>query len=104
MESDTLDIADRPVATATFRNDVGDLEDPGTVVFLLRRPDGRETAHQFGLDGDVTRVSLGVFRFVLPTFTKAGPWTVRANATAGLIAGVETNINVRPSAFKKPNG
>ena len=60
------DIGDRPVITATFRNDADALTDPTTVTVRVREPDGTETLY-------TSPVASIVNRFVS---TCSGKWNV----------------------------
>ena len=91
------DIGDQPRATVTFRDADDVLTSPGTLVGLLRLPDGTESSL-----AAPTTVSTGVHRWTLPTLTQSGLHVVRCKGTAGLIAAVETSFVVDATAFVAP--
>lgn len=90
------DIGDQPTVTATFTVD-GVPTSPSTVVAMVRRPNGTETA----LSAPVS-LGTGVFKATLPVIDAAGTWACRMKGTAGVIAAVEVVFVVPASRFVAP--
>ena len=96
------DIGDRPVITATFRNDADALTDPTTVTVRVREPDGTETLYTSPV-APIANSSTGVWAFTFPAaLDAAGDWYVRFRSTAGLLTAGEQKLVVRPTAFTTP--
>ena len=96
------DIGDRPVITATFRNDADALTDPTTVPVRVREPDGTETPYTPPA-ASIVNSSTGVWAFTFPAaLDAAGDWYVRFRSTAGLLTAGEQKLVVRPTAFTTP--
>ena len=96
------DIGDRPVITATFRNDADALTDPTTVTVRVREPDGTETLYTSPV-ASIVNSSTGVWAFTFPAaLDAAGDWYVRFRGTAGTITAAEQKLVVRPTAFTTP--
>ena len=99
--SEKYDIGDRIESTGTFRNAAKVLTNPTTARFKIRKPDGTETTLQFGVDGDVTNPSTGVFKCPV-TFDAAGSWYLRWVGTGAIVAAVEDEVVVEVSQFTTP--
>ena len=96
------DIGDRPVITATFRNDADAPTDPTTVTVRVREPDGTETLYTSPV-ASIVNSSTGVWAFTFPAaLDAAGDWYVRFRSTAGLLTAGEQKLVVRPTAFTTP--
>jgi predicted MarR family transcription regulator len=95
--TDRYDIGDRPTITATFRSLTDVLTNPTAITFKTRKPDGTvTTANQT----DAANPSVGVWEYLLPAaFDRAGSWTVRVQATAGIETAGEFSFQVRASEF-----
>ena len=95
-----FDIGDVARITATF--EVADTPtDPTTTTIRVRTPAGAETSHQYGVDGNVVRVSAGVFRYDL-ALTASGYWRYRWVGTGVAAAAEEKTIAVKSTAFENP--
>jgi hypothetical protein len=92
----------QPVVTTSLQHADGDLEDPGTVKFLVRNPDRFEMTYTYGVSGFVTRIETGVFTLEMPQLTIAGDWYVRANGGGSVPQSFEAPLTVRPSLFTTP--
>lgn len=96
--ADEFDIGDRPIVRVEFRDEVGALTSPTTVVFSYQRPNGAEVVNQ----APTSNPTAGVFTYALPTIDQAGTWWYRAKGTGALVAAVEGSFEVRRSRFASP--
>jgi hypothetical protein len=83
---------------ATFRDEDGELADPGTVTFKARRPNGSILSHALGVDPDTQRESEGVFSTEWHLDT-GGRWYFRVESAGAVQAAEETSVRVISTAF-----
>lgn len=96
------DIGDRPVATATFKDNDDVLTTPSTIVVKVQDPSGNVDTYT-SPDASITTLSTGVVQFTFPAvLDETGPWTIRFKGTAGLQAAYEGKFRARRTAFASP--
>jgi hypothetical protein len=96
------DIGDRPVITATFKDNDAVLTTPSTVVVKLMDPSGNVDTYTTG-DASLVTASTGVIEFTVPSvLDETGPWSIRFKGTAGLQAAYEGKFRVRRTSFPTP--
>jgi hypothetical protein len=93
----TYNIGDQPTLIVTFRNELGVLEDPTTIQFDQRAPDGTVTTRT---QDNAVNTDVGIWEWMIPEpFDAPGTWHFRAAGTSGIIAVEEVTVKVRKSAF-----
>lgn len=98
-QRNAYEVGDRVRLTATFTDEDDALTDPTEVTIRVQDPSGNEASDTYnGGAGNVTRVSLGVFRLFV-TIDESGRWHWKANGTGALVAAQERSFTVRPSEF-----
>lgn len=88
------DVGDGRRLTATFRDINGQLADPTTVTFRMTTPDGATTEYGYGVDAELVRDSLGVYR-VDWTVTQPGRHHYRWAGDGDVVVAEETSFTVR---------
>ena len=76
--------------------------DPTTVTFYLRDPDGTVETYVFGVDGEITNPSVGVYVFTPPTPDLGGQWHYRAQGTGAVVVAIEGEFSVLASSVLTP--
>lgn len=67
--------------TGFFRNvDTGAYVDPAVVTFRTKDPSNNLSAHQFGVDPNVTKTAIGKYRYDL-LLDEGGTWYLRWDST-----------------------
>lgn len=82
----------RATIRASFSDELDALADPTSVSFVVEDPSGNVTTYVYGVDGEVTRESVG--RYVLTLIViNPGNTGVRATGTGNIVASAETSIS-----------
>lgn len=84
--------------SVVFVNEDGDEDDPTTVTFRLRDPEGEPTVYVYGDDVEVVRTAAGRF-YVLVNGDKTRTWTYRFEGTGAVVAADEKRFTVAETAF-----
>jgi hypothetical protein len=98
----SFSVGAQPAFTVTIRDDLGFTADSGTITWETRSADGVEESYTFGVDSEVSRVSVGVYRFQHPRLRAADANTtrrVRASSSGVVVTATEATFTVAPSAF-----
>jgi hypothetical protein len=66
----------------TYRDDLGELTDPTTLVFKTHEPDGTHNEYEYGVHSQVSLVSAGIYKGRL-LVDRAGRFQARFEATLG---------------------
>lgn len=90
-------IGDTPRLTVTFKDAWGTLNDPNTVSFKIKEPDGATQSYSYLTDSELVRSAQGVYYVDWPV-TKTGAHYVEFTSTGVLIAARETVFTARASA------
>jgi hypothetical protein len=85
------------VVTASFSVD-GELDDPTTVTFKVKDPSGNVGTFVYGIDPEVTRVSLGVYKTEIEC-DESGDFWYRIEADGSVIDATEKTFTVANSQF-----
>lgn len=75
------------------------LVDPTTVTIKVRKPDGAEASHTYGVD--VAKDAVGIYHYD-QVFDLAGIWYYRGIGTGTVKAAAEKQIQVQVSPFDTP--
>ena len=76
--------------------------DPTTVTFYLRDPDNVVVTYVFGVDGEITNPSVGVYIFEPGASSLGGNWFYRAEGTGAVVATIEGEFTILPSSVLAP--
>lgn len=79
------------------------LADPTTVVFTILSPDNVSTTFTFGVDGNVTHASVGVFVCALDPQLPVGTYRYRCDGTGAVQASSEDFFDVIESGVLEPD-
>lgn len=97
MAQEVYDIGDRPVLTATFRDEDDVLTAMTAITFKIISPAGTVTSNTIA---NATNPSTGVYEWQIPAaFTTSGRWVLRAAGTSPIETAAEMVVRVRDSAF-----
>lgn len=94
---DTFGVLTTPGDNSTFVP-----TNPSTVTFTTRAPNGVLTEYVFGVDGEVTNPSVGVFELRQGPLTLAGEWTYAVAGTGAVEATFEGDWTILPSSVFSP--
>jgi len=72
--------------------------DPTTVTFYLRDPDNVVVTYVFGVDGEITNPSVGVYIFEPGASSLGGNWFYRAEGAGAVVATIEGEFRILPSS------
>lgn len=92
------DVGDLIRCTGTFTDADGNVQDPTTVIFKMREPDGTITTYTYNVDDEAVRSSEGVY-YVDVSATSHGVWSYRWAGTGTGQAAGETQFRVYDSRF-----
>jgi hypothetical protein len=97
MATEVYDIGDRPVLTATFRDEDGVATAMTTIAFKIISPSGTVVTNSIA---NASAVDTGVYDWQIPeAFDESGRWVLRAQGTAPIETAAELVVRVRDSAF-----
>ena len=97
MAVETYDIGDRPVLTATFKDEDDVATAMTAIVWKIVDPAGTVTTEAIG---DATNTATGVYEWQIPAaFNTSGRWVLRAAGTSPIETAAELVVRVRDSAF-----
>ena len=85
--------------TETFTVD-GVLTDPTTITFRVENPDLTIDTYVFGVDGEVSHPSVGVYVLDLPAQTQIGVFHYSVTGTGAVEASSEGEFTILPSALQ----
>lgn len=83
--------------------EVATLADPGTVTFTVRNPDNVETSYVYGVDGNVTKVAVGVYICALDPQLPVGDYVWSRTGTAPVETEGESTFTVIESGVLAPS-
>lgn len=92
------ELGDLITCTCTFADSDGDVHDPSAVFFKAKAPDGTTIEYQYTVDGELEKVSVGVYR-VNVSASQTGWWYVRFYSTGDGQAADEDKFGVKESEF-----
>lgn len=105
MSSATFDQSDiaRMIGTFTSKNDQGQEmpADPTVVTCQVKTPTNVATIFTFGVDAELTKITLGKFKLEIPV-PIVGTWTFRWKGTGAVTAADEEKFVVKQSEFQNP--
>lgn len=90
---------DQLYAVISFTNKLtGALADPTAVTVKVKVPAGTITTYTYGVDSNLTRISVGVYHFLL-TLSTTGQYYIRAEGSGTLIGSFELPFLVDATQF-----
>lgn len=91
-------IGNEPLLIGTFVNEVDALADPTTVVFRIKAVStGVIVTYTFGVDGNVTHPSTGIYKCRLPVLTVSDRYKVSVTGTGTVNAADYDEFTVPPA-------
>jgi hypothetical protein len=98
-------VGNRFYSDVEFRHPITRVEtDPTDVFFKVRAPDGTETTYEFGVDANVTKTAVGLYRafFDVASGDDPGNYWARWVGEGALVASCEDPVEVEESEFDSP--
>lgn len=99
MANRIFQVGDELNAVIVFTNKLtGVLADPTTVTVKLQTPDLIDHQYVYQSNGEVTKISMGVYRFLVVLST-AGHYFIQGLGTGTLQGSIETEFDVDSTQF-----
>jgi hypothetical protein len=98
QEIPQFDKGDRVLCSGEFRDAGGELVDPATVTFKVKKPGGSITTYTYGLDVELVKDAVGKYRVEVDVDI-SGTWFYRFEGTGAAKSAGESEFIVKRSQF-----